>query len=169
MMYAATTTKTRSATSTCTKSRVETVLAVFLGDVTGFICRDLLTRERALSWKQDLTDVLQLEAVERFQVKLTLPDGTQRALDYQISDNGQISEADECGGISAHWIPAGTTLALTVRWRTGAPKLEEARRILRERGWGTGSLLEATGSPDRTYSKDGYGLYRRTVGDWNNL
>ena len=163
-MYSTTTTRSRSATSTCTTSRVDAVLDVFLGDVAGFISHGLMTRERASDWLRDLVDVLDLEAVERFQVKITVPGGKVAALDYEVSDDGSISGADGCGGFSSHWIPANSGVALVIRWRTQAPKLAAARALLQARGWGAGSMLDASGAADRTYSKSGYGLYRRTIG-----
>lgn len=165
-MHTATTTRSRSSTSTCTKSRVEAVLDIFLGDLAGLICREVLSKERAVQWLRDLGDVLMLEAVHRFQVKLTLPDGSRYALDYEVSDTGQIWTSDECGGFATYWIPKATRVGLVVEWRTDADRLAEARELLRARGWGTGTLLEVDGAPDRAFSKDGYGFYRRTVGEW---
>lgn len=159
-------TLTRSSTSTCTKSRVDAVLTIALGDIAAFVAKGLLSREQAVGWINDLTDVALLEAVERFQVKLRLPDGTFYGLDYQVSDDGSIASKGTAGGFSVHWIPAGTSVTLVVKWRDRAPKLEEARRLLRGRGWGPASILEAKGEPDRGYAKDGYGVYRRTVGEW---
>lgn len=168
MTYAAATlTKTRSATSTCTKSRVEAILDLFLGDVAAFIARGMVSPERASGWIRDLVDVLVLEAVERFQIKVTLPDGRQLALDYEVSDDGRVGASDSCGGFASHWIPADSTVNIVVRWRTTAPRYEEARKLLRDRGWGPSTMLDASSAVERTYSKDGYGVHRRTVGQWN--
>lgn len=164
-MYA-TASKTRSATSTCTATRVDAVLDLFLGDVAAFIARGLVSRERATDWLRDLVDVLLLEAVERFQIKVTLPSGAQIGLDYTVSDDGSIAGSDGCGGFSTHWIPANASLTLVIRWRTSAPKYEEARALLRARGWGPATILDASGASDRTFAKDGYGLHRRTIGEW---
>jgi hypothetical protein len=167
-MYAVTKTRTHTATSTstCTKSRVEAVLDLFCGDLCAFIARDLMSRDRATHWLRDLTDVLVLEAVERFQVKITTPSGHERALDYEVSDDGQIRGSSASGGFSTVSIPSGSSLALVVRWRADAPHVEAARRLLRERGWGPGTVLDATGSPDRAYAEGGYGVYRRMIGGW---
>lgn len=145
---------------------MDAVLDFFLGDAVALCCRGFLSKERLLDWARDLVDVLLLEAVERFQVKLTPPGGGQLALDYEVSDDGSVTGNDGCGGFSAQWLPAGTKVNLVLRWRANAPKLAEARKLLDERGWGSATMLEATGSPDRTYSKDGYGLHRRIVGNW---
>lgn len=161
-----TATKTRSATSTCTKSRVEAILDLFLGDVAAFVARGFLRQQSAVEWYRDLADVLLLEAVQRFQIKVTLPDGSERALDYEVSDDGRIGASDGSGGFPTHWVPSGSKLSLVLSWRTGAPKLAEARELLRARGWGVGTMLEASSAVERTYSKDGYGVYRRIVGDW---
>ena len=164
-MYASAT-KTRSASSTCTASRVEAVLDELLGDLVGLIARDLLTRERAVEWLGDLQDVLVLEAVERFQIKIKLPSGEELALDYEVSDDGSIGEGESCGGFSSHWIPADAQVTLVVRWRTDAPRYEEARRLLRSRGWGPATMLDAAGTVERSFARDGYGVHRRTVGEW---
>lgn len=165
-MYPATATKTRSATSTCTKSRVEAILDLFLGDVAAFISRGMVSVDRAQGWLRDLSDVLMLEAVERFQLKLTLADGGEKALDYEVSDDGRIGATDGSGGFASHWIPAGSKVTLVIRWRKGAARLEEARKLLRDRGWGPATMLDASSAAERTYSKDGYGVLRRTVGNW---
>ena len=167
-MYAVTKTQIRTATSTttCTKSRVEAVLDLFCGDLCAFIARGLMDRERATGWLRDLTDVLVLEAVERFQIKITLPNGYELGLDYEVSDDGRLRGSNASGGFSTVSIPTGSSLALVVRWRANAPHLDAARRLLHERGWGPGSVLDATGSPDRAYAEGGYGVYRRIVGGW---
>lgn len=167
-MYPSTTSRTRSSSSTCTAARVSAILDLFLGDLAAFLARGLMTRDSAVGWLRDLTDILVLEAVQRFQVKITFPSGNQIALDYEVFDDGRISTSDGCGGFSSHWIPAGSTVSLVVRWRAGAPKLEEARRLLHERGWGTGTMLDATGAAERTFSKEGYGVNRRIVGEWSS-
>lgn len=162
----ATSTYTRSSTSTCTSSRVEAVLDLFCGDLVAFIARDLLTETRAKGWLRDLRDVLVLEAVEHFQVKITFPNGTKRGLDYQVSDDGRIRATDASGGFSAAFIPVGSKLRLSIGWRARAPKLERARRLLRGRGWGPSSspMLDVSGPPDRAFSDGGYGVHRRFAG-----
>ena len=162
----ATGTQTYSSTGAFTKSRVETVLGLVLGDVASFISRDLITRERAIAWLRDLTDVLELEAVKRFQVKVTFPDGRQIGLDYEVVDDGSIKSSDESGGFSAFFIPAGSRVALIIDWRENAPRKAEAERLLQNRGWGPGTLLEASGSPDRAYADGGYAVVRRLAGNW---
>jgi len=165
-MHAVTQTRSRSATSSCTESRVEATLDVFCGDLAAFICRGILARERANNWLRDLSEVLVLEAVNRFQVKVALPSGRQVALDYEVSDDGQISRADGCGGFASHWIPLNARISLVVDLRATSPNLAEASRLLESRGWGDGDILDAPGAVDRCYSKDGYGFQRRLVGEW---
>ena len=165
-MYPTSATRTRSATSTCTASRVEAVLDIFLGDVVGLIARGLVSRDRAIDWLRDLTDVLVLEAVERFQVKITLAGGQEIALDYEVSDDGQIRGGADCGGFACHWIPTNAAVRLVIRWRTDAPRYAAARELLRERGWGAATMLDASGSPERAFAKDGYGFHRRLLGEW---
>lgn len=159
-------TMTRSATSTCTASRVDAVLDVFFGDAIALCCRDFLSKDRLKKWGSDLVAVLLLEAVERFQIKLTLPSGEKLALDYTVSDDGSAVGADGCGGFSVHWLPAGTQVSLVISWRANAPKLAQAQKVLNDRGWGPATMLDATGATERTYSKDGYALQRRMVGSW---
>lgn len=161
-----TTTMTRSATSTCTKSRVDAVLDLFCGDLVAFICEGLLRQETSERWLRDISDVLCLEALDRFQLKITPPGGQAIALDYRISDDGRIKGSATSGGFSTGFIPKGSTVSIVVRWRTSAPKLAEARKLLSERGWGTGTLITTTGDPERAYADGGYGLERRFAGDW---
>lgn len=163
----ATQTATRSSTSTCTNSRVDTVLDLVCGDLVAFIAQELMTKTTAVDWLKDLTAVLRLEAVERFQVKLKFPNGNEVALDYVVVDDGSIKNSDESGGFSTTFIPKGTVPSLVLRWRKNAPKLAEAQELLRERGWVTGgALLDVTGSPDRAYADGGYGFRRSYAGSW---
>lgn len=159
-------TQTRSSTSTCTKSRVDVILDLFCGDLVAFIARELMTRERAINWLRDLTDVLILEAVDHFQVKVTFPAGTEIGLDYEVSDDGRIKATDASGGFSTSFIPPGSLLSLVIRWRANAPRLEAAQRLLHDRGWGPAMMLGVSGAPERAYSEGGYGVYRRFAGDW---
>lgn len=167
-MYATSKTLSRTVSSatTCTKSRVEAVLDLFCGDLCAFIARELMTRDCANDWLRDLGDVLELEAVERFQVKITPPGRRSFALDYEVSDDGRILNSDASGGFSTTWVPGDSELSLVVRWRPNAPRVAAARELLRSRGWGIGTMLESSGSPERAYADGGYGFYRRTLGDW---
>src|ERR1051326_6982382 len=117
-MYAVSKTQSRTttSTSTCTKSRVEAVLDLFCGDLCGFIARGLMDRDRAIDWLRDLSGVLILEAVERFQVKITTPNGRELALDYEVSDDGRLKNSDASGGFSTTSIPTVSGFSLVVRW-----------------------------------------------------
>lgn len=157
--------RTRGITTTSTAARVKAVLDLFGADVVGFVVQGLMSKERMVDWLGDLHAVLVLDAVERFQVKIAYPDGRLSALDYEVSDDGSIGNSDESGGFSTSSLPVGSTASLLVRWRVNAPRLEEAREVLRARGWGVGTMLEATGPAERAYADGGYGVYRRTVGE----
>ena len=159
-------TTTRSSTSTCTKSRVDAVLDLFCGDLAAFIARDIVKKDSAVSWLKDITDVLLLEAVERFQIKITLPSGKQIALDYEVADDGRVKSSDASGGFSTSSIPDGSKVTPVIKWRTSAPKFEAARKLLRDRGWGPSSMVEATGAADRAYADGGYAIIRRFAGEW---
>lgn len=162
----ATTTRTRSATSTCTKSRVDAVLDLFTGDLAAFIARDLVGKDSAIEWLNDITDVLVLESVERFQIKITFPNGKTIGLDYEVSDDGRVKNTDASGGFSTSSIPDGSTVYPVIRWRANAPQLEAARKLLRDRGWGPGSMVEGTSAIDRAYADGGYAIVRRFAGEW---
>ena len=166
MMYAASLTRTRSAVSTCTAARVDAVLDLVLGDLVGLIARGLVSRERAADWLRDLTDVLLLQAVERFQVKISLPGGSTIGVDYEVFDDGRLRATAACGGFASHWIPWNAQVSLVVGWRHDSLNYPAARRLLQGRGWGAATLLEASGEPERVFAKDGYGFSRRMLGDW---
>jgi len=126
-----------------------------------------MTREIAVGWLRDLSDVLRLRGSRTVPGQGSrLPSGGKLALDYEVSDDGRIRNSDASGGFSTTSIPAGSSLAVVVRWRANAPRIEAARKLLRDRGWSIGSMLDAAGTPDRAYSEGGYGVYRRMVGDW---
>ena len=159
--------QTATYTTTFTEARARAVMRQVLGDFMSVASAGLIRRETIQEWHEELEYAVVNEAIERFQLQLTRPDGTCVALEYVVRDDGTIQETGRAGGVDFHAFPPGTKVNLPIRYRAGAPKLEMVKEYLRGRGWTTGgSMLEGSASRDRAYSKDGYGMTRSKVGQW---
>jgi hypothetical protein len=126
----------------------------------------LILFDTAVRWIEDLTFFLRHEAVHRFQIQLTYPNGQRIALDYRVSSDGSIRESGTAGGIDYYALPSGTRATLFVELDNNARAIETVRAYMRRRGWGTGQAVEGEPVRDRAYSKDGYGVIRHKVGAW---
>lgn len=164
---ASTYTSTLSRSSTFTEARVHYVMNKVLEDLVLLAALDFATLEQVKKWTAEVTTVLLLEAVEKFQIKLTRPSGEVAAVTYDIVSDGSISEDAKSGGLNYFSLPAGTKASIVIRLLDGARKRPDAVEYLKGRGWSfTGSLLEDQGTRDRAYSSSGWGVTRTTAGKW---
>jgi hypothetical protein len=89
-----------------------------------------------------------------------------RALDCRVSSDGSVLESRTGGGINYFGLPPGTIASLFVEWNPLAKDLALVQRYLHARGWGTAFAVVGVAVRDRVYSKDGYGVIRSKVGNW---
>jgi Bacterial HORMA domain family 1 len=162
-----TATYTASQTSTFSEARARDVMRRVLGDFMSVASAGLIERETILGWHEDVEYAVLHEAVHTFQLQFTRPDGKRPALSYEVRDDGTVLEASRAGGLDLYALPPGTTVSICIVYRQNARKLEEVRAYLARRRWeGGGALIEGNSSRDRAYSKNGFGITRNKVGDW---
>lgn len=160
-------TQSYSRTSTYTEARARVVMEKFFDDIVGLFSRDLITKDKALKWHEDILYVLSKEAAEFFEIQFNSSTLNQCGIRYKVSDDGYIYENSESGGIDYFNLPNDTKVSLFLSLRPSSAKYNEVLQELSNRGWGTnGKALENSMVRDRSYSKDGYGLVRNKVGDW---
>lgn len=165
-MYA-TSTATVSRTSTYTEARVRYVMDKVFDDLVTIAVREFASIELLSAWSNDIRAVLNLQAAEFFEIQLTKPDGKSVAIRYAVVDDGSIIEDEESGGQNLFALPNGTSVRIVIRLRDSATKREAALAYLKRRGWGTnGTVLQGESTGDRGYSKDGYGVRRQRIGNW---
>ena len=155
---------TQSATWTAT--RVAAVMKSVLDDLLLIVARGFLTSERALKWHADLTYLMEQVALEKFEIQLTPPGGSQLGLHYVVLDSGLFAN-DPSGSINLYWLPAGTAVNILVSYRSYVPNLVEVRAEMARRGWVTGgAYIGGASQGAQAYGVDGLGVRRGKVGEW---
>jgi hypothetical protein len=138
-----------------------------LDDIVGLFARGFITKQRAIDWYQDLLYILSKEAAEFFELQCSTPSGQRVGLRYVVTDNGQIYEDRDSGGLDYFVLPHGTIVSLFVELRTASRHYFDVLEELARRGWDTnGRQLNGTVTRERAYSKGGYGVTRHRVGGW---
>lgn len=160
-------TATGTRSSTYSEARARSVMDKVLDDIVGLFARGFIAKQRAIDWYQDLLYILSQEAAALFELQCTLPGGRRVGLRYVITDDGQIYEDSDSGGLDYFALPDGTTVNLFVELRTYARHYRDVLAELGRRGWSTnGRQLDGTVTRERAYTKEGYGVTRHRVGGW---
>lgn len=155
-------TYTRSYTSTYTEARARYVLEKAFEDLVGLFSHQVITKEKALKWYNELKYVIDIQAMKSFEFKVKNNDTVIKAWRYDVSDDGSLLEDSEGGGIDFYDIPSTATASVVVDLVDDEKKKKEALVYLHDRGWGDGSFFTGSGKQDKSFSKDGFGL-KRTV------
>ncbi len=160
---------TQSATNTYSAARVAYVMDKVQDDLYIVCMRGFLASDRANKWREDVAAVLNLQAVNSFELQFTKPDGTRCALRYTVQSDGRVVEDRSSGGLDLYFLPDGTTAGITISLVTDPARRRQAGLdYLKSRGWSfNGSMVEGDTADDRVYSKDGYGVGRQKVGSWS--
>jgi hypothetical protein len=155
----------RSGTTTFTEARVREVMMPVFDDFTGCAARGFVSYATAQEWADDVTYLLSQQAISAFELQFTLPGGRLVGFRYEVSDDGSVFESSSSGGQKLHLLPAGTRAGLVVIYRGEVQT--HVREEMRRRGWGPGATsLAGEAVRERVYSKDGYGVVRKKIGDW---
>jgi hypothetical protein len=158
---------TRSATNTMTAARVRNVLLEVNADFIGLAVTGLIKFDQCADWNADLQYLLEHEAITSFQIQLRCPNGSSLALEYTVRADGSLRASDNAGGIDYHIFPNGTKANLFLTLNYSSRHINEVREYLRQHNWGfNGQAVTGSGSQDRVYSSDGYGVVRAKIGNW---
>lgn len=159
-------TQTYSRSSTFSEARVVAVMHKVLADLVGLAATGMIDEDTAEKWHEELEFILLRRGATYFQFQFRLPSGSRAGLTYRVSDDGSLSEDSDSGGVDWFDLPKGTKASLFLHVNEESPHLAEVRSFMSRRGWGAGSVVEGTGTRERAYSKDGFGLVRERVGAW---
>jgi hypothetical protein len=131
--------------------------------------RGFIASETANAWRADLAGVLNLQAVDFFEFQFTKPGGAKCALRYTVQSDGLVLEDRPSGGFDLWLLPDGTKVGIVLRLVKEPPRRHKAGlEFLKSQGWSfNGVTLDGDGTDERAYSKDGYGVRRKKVGDWS--
>ncbi|MEX1363079.1 MAG: hypothetical protein AB1Z98_08130 [Nannocystaceae bacterium] len=157
MAYTSTT--TRTATVAATEARVRSVLRQVRVDLMA-ASRNSLEATRLEQWIDDLSYMLQSNALKNFEIRISQSSKVLRAWQYEVTDDGHVlGGGGNGGGIDAYGLPTGATTQLVVTKRQPLPT--EVFNEIQRRGW-TNSVqaLQGTLVRERVYEKDGYGVIR---------
>jgi hypothetical protein len=160
---------TRSATNTYTEARVAYVMDKVQDDLYLACTRGFIDSDTANGWRADLAEVLNLQAVDFFEIQFTKPGGALCALRYTVQSDGLVLEDRPSGGFDLYSLPDRTKVGLTIRLvKEPQRRRRAALDYLNSQGWSSnGAMAEGDGADDRAYSRDGYGVRRKKVGAWS--
>ncbi len=159
-------TASRSCSDTFSEARARAVMLEVGADFYALAAAKLISWEDAERWTEELSFILVHRAAIRFQIQLRCSGYLPRALDYRVSNDGSVLESGTGGGINYFGLPAGTVASLFVEWNRLAKDLGYVQQYLYARGWGKAVAVDGAAVRDRVYSKDGYGVIRSKVGNW---
>ena len=156
---------TASATDTFTESRARYVLGKIFDDFNGIIFRGFTTVKPASlkEWRDDIQYIMEQNALYHFEIQFQY--GLHSwAVRSEVNKYGGITRDDSSGGLDFYNIPAGASLNIVVNRDTAD---EAVSNYLARRGWTSGGAFIAEGgNSDRAYSKDGFGVNRKKLGDF---
>jgi hypothetical protein len=162
-----TSTVTRSASTTMTAARVRNVMLEVGADFVATAVAGLATYEVCEGWRIDLTYLLEQGAVERFQIQFVCDGYAPLALEFVVSGDGTLQSTDKAGGIDYFRLVPGTRARLLVSLNYQANDVNLVLEYLRRRGWGfNGQAVTGSGTRDRVYASEGYGVVRSKIGAW---
>lgn len=160
-----TATATRTSTSTTTEARVRYVMAKVMANFNALVIANLITRQSAEKWNDDLSVLQMMDALESFQVQFANGSASPYCLNFAISNDGSIQQDAASGGLDFYGIAKNTPVTLCLRLRPA--KYDQARKVLEDRGWTfNGKLIEASSSETRSFGSGGYAITRSKRGNW---
>lgn len=159
------TTFTLSRTDTFTESRARYVMGKIFDDFNSILFRGFTknTTEQLKGWRDDVHFIMEQNALHHFELQFSY--GSQEwIVRYDVDKSGGISRDDDSGGIDFYCIPTASVINIVVR---RDPKNSKVTEYLEGRGWTTGGNFKGeTGISDRAYSKEGFGVNRKLVGNF---
>lgn len=160
-------TYTQSETSTYTGVRARYVMGKVKDNLYGLMNRSLITKKRVDSIYNDVLYLLDRQVLRFFELQFKKDNGeTIGGIRYEVEASGAIYSDDKSGGINYWALPDNTQVGLLVDLDTEAKNYNQVMEQLAEWGWGTGSALSGEEKHLKNYSKDGYGLSQKIIGNW---
>ena len=154
---------TFSGTESYSVTDVKAVMQNTYEDIIGFANRGLITYERAKSWIEDLTYVLNQKVIKFFEIQLY--DGLTwfKTYRYTVDTYGYLTTGSTSGGINYYILPAGTRAILYVDLDFSKADTSGVNEELKRRGWGTGSATEGNSTYQKSYVSNNLQLKRSEI------
>ena len=149
---------TQTQSSSFSESRASYVMSKVYRDLLSLVWANIITKETADSWREDISDLLKLEVLDSFQIQLHKKGEKSKALEYVVKDAEILYSDDKSGGINFFEFPNETFSSLLVSLRPSSKNYASALEELKRRGWGTGTKIIGASNSYGIYSKENYGL-----------
>lgn len=160
-----TTTITKTQSDTFTESRAKYVLGKIFDDFNGIIFRGFTSTssDSIKVWRDDIAFIMEQNALHHFEIQFSYGSDSW-TLRYEVDKFGGIARDDDSGGSDFYNIPINAELNIVVRRDNSN---DTVSNYLKRRGWVSGgNFVAEDSSGDRTYSKDGFGVNRKKLGDF---
>lgn len=157
-----------SVSSTYSESRAKYVMGKIYDDFCAIDLRGFNQFEanpnQLKEWKEDLFYIMTKQDLDYFQLKFSYGTPSKTvALEYKVKSDGTIHSDNDSGKINYRQFPPDTTVSIVVLLYGN----KEVETYLNSRGWGdNGIFVEGSTSNAGSYSKDGYGVNRNKIGQW---
>jgi|GEM_PF-3539685 len=158
-------TYTFTGTDTYSVADVEAVMKNTYEDIIGFANRGIISYEKAKSWINDLTYLLNEKILKSFEIQLYDAAGTKfKSYKYTVSVGGYLSSGSDSGGINFWSLATGTVAGLFADIDDSKSASAKVREELANRGWGTnGTPLTGNQSSERDYISNSLKLSRSVI------
>lgn len=158
-----TSTLTASSTDAYTEARAKYVMGKAYDDFMALMSRGFagITKNVLDNWRDDILYLMDKRGLDFFQIQLVLPDGSKKALMYEVRHNGMFMSDNSSGGVNFWQFPQESKVCLLISRNRN--NREDTDAYVLRRGFGIGSEIKGTSSGQITYSKDNYGLTRKMI------
>lgn len=158
-------TLSKSQSDTFTEARARHVLGKIFDVFNGIIFRGftMASQSEIIGWRDDIQFIMEHDSLYHFEIQFS-SNGQKWVVRYEVDKYGNISRDDDSGGIDFYNVPASAIINIVV---SRDRENQEVSDYLLKRGWGSeGSFFAENASTSRAYSKDGYGVNQKLLGDF---
>jgi hypothetical protein len=158
-------TYTFTGTASYSVADVKAVMQNTFEDIIGFANRGMVEFEKAKGWIEDLTYMLNKNALKEFELQLYNSIGRFKSYRYQVETNGLVLSGEPSGGIDYYSIPSTTKVGIYADLDQSSNNYNTVMtELVNRRGWGTnGSRMEGTAVSERTYASNSLQLKRSVI------
>lgn len=157
-----------SQTNTYTEARARYIMDKIYEDTLNMWNAGLITKGQCDNWRTDLLYLLNEQILIKFEFQFRKPNGDEiGGLRQIVKSDGSISTDDDSGGNDFFNLPSNAKASLVTTLDRSAKNYADVKKELANRGWGfNGKSLTGSTSNHGSYSKDGYGVNIKKIGEW---
>jgi len=154
---------TFSGTDSYSVADVKAVMQNTYEDIIGFANRGIIPYERAKSWIEDLTYMLNHKVVKFFEIQLYVGLTWHKTYRYEVDTFGYLTTGSLSGGINYYSFPSVTGAILYADLDFSKTDASSVNEELKKRGWGTGNATVGTSTYQRSYISNNLQLKRLEI------